>query len=269
MNNLKKEKIDGDKFRFLLSSGRVGTTSLREYLKENIRNIDVAFEPKSSRPAFMLWNMENFLKINNSLSESYVIRQRAKEFHKIHSGYTRIEINPFLTPFCKILTENIENMHVVHIVRHPYTWINSIMNFRALGWNKYVIDSIPFTRLMHPLAINMWSALTEAEKFAWRWRLHNEQILEEINNYSVYKVFKYEDLSLGETDTKVDNLSEILKILVPDYDVSKININKLGKFNTSRPSKRSVLDNLSKKARGNIYEICEPLMKIFSYGDDL
>jgi hypothetical protein len=269
MNNLHLEKINGDKFRFILSSGRVGTTSLREYLKENVSKIDVAFEPKSSRRAFMLWNMEQLFGLNNTCSESYMLKQRFIDYRKIKQGHTRIEINPFISPFCKVLSENIENMHVVHIIRHPYTWINSIMSFRALGWNKFVIDSIPFTRIRHPLAKSTWSALTEAEKFAWRWRLHNEQILESVNNFGEYKLIKYEDLSLGENEIKIKNLNDVMKVLIPEYDTTSININKLGKYNTSNGSKKSVLDNLTEEARDNIHGICKPLMKIFSYSEDL
>jgi hypothetical protein len=269
VSNLKNGKINGDKFRFVLSSGRVGTTSLREYLKANVSNLDVAFEPKSSRRAFMLWNLEQFLKFGHDLSESYVMKQRNKNFHRIQQGHTRIEINPFLTPFCKVVSENVSNMHVVHIVRHPYTWINSIMNFRALGWHKYFIDLVPFTRIRHPLVKNNWSNLTEAERFAWGWRLHNEQIRDSMNNYAEYKLIKYEDLSLGDKETKIKSLAEVMKVLVPDYDVSNINIQKLGRLNTSSPSKHSVLDDLTVKACDNINEICAPLMDEFFYSDDL
>jgi len=258
-------KIDGTCFRFVLSSGRVGTTSLREYLKENISDIDVAFEPKSSRPAFMLWNIENYLKYNNKLSEAYVIRQRKKDFLQIKSDCIRIEINPFLSPFCKKLSEDIENMHVVHIVRHPYTWINSIMSFRALGWRKHFIDLTPFTRLVHPLATTTWSSLSEAEKFAWRWRLHNEQILDPVDKYTKYRLIKYEDLSLGSTEIRTQKLTEVLEVLMPENSVVDININKLGKLNTSNSSTKPAFDGLPISIRKKIYEICAPLMETFDY----
>mgnify|MGYP003624486809 CR=1 FL=1 len=261
-------KIDGGNFRFVLSSGRVGTTSLREYLKENTSDIDVAFEPRSSRPAFMLWNFEKYIKRNNNLSESYVIRQREKESLQIKPGCTRVEINPFLSPFCKVLSEHIKDMHVVHIIRHPYTWINSIMSFRALGWRRYFIDSIPFTRLVHPSAVDHWSSLSEPEKFAWRWRLHNEQILESVNAYTKYRLIKYEDLSLGTTEVRIQMLTDVLEVLMPETSIIEININKLGKLNTSNSSTKPAFDSLPIDVRKRIHKICAPLMEAFSYTDE-
>ncbi len=268
MNDNLKNRIDGCKLRFVLSAGRVGTTSLREYLKHNVAKVDVAFEPDSSRPCFILWNIEQFFNISNDLSEKYVIKQRIKDYKNIQSDFVRIEINTFLSPFCNVLTQHVENMHVVHIVRHPYTWISSIMNFRALGWHRHFIDLIPFTRVIHPLAKSEWRNLSEAEKFAWRWRLHNEQILDSKQNYEKYIFSKYEDLSLGNDEIRQKKLADILAVLLPDYNNSNLDISKLGKFNVSKVKQSNALKNFPVTIQGKIHEICASLMEKFDYKNE-
>ncbi len=255
---------DSTHVKYILSTGRTGTTQLREYLKKNYPGLRIWFEPPPSRQLYLLWNAEQagFIKQKSSLK----LLNKYKSWQlKKHTGENIIEFDSYLSPLVCDYIEAEALPVIAHFIRHPYTWIQSIGNFKAASWRRHAVDILPFTYVVHPAARAEWPHMDKILKLAWSWRFINERILATQSPNSTYRLFKFEDFVSENTDLRLNTLRNIISFLhqheitnVQDIDVSM-------KLNKSNADSISNWQEWPVNTLNKVNEICGDLMRRFDY----
>jgi len=158
---------------FILSTGRTGTTALAEYMGELGGRVTSVHEPKPSRVLRIASNRY----LCGRMSRTELIRRyhvcRKNLFRRIETP-VYIESNPFLHGFIEVLGELLPSPKVLHIVRDPRTYVPSYINYGGLsGLKGLAVRFLPFWMikpdLLEPQSGLRWNAMSDIERFAWRW----------------------------------------------------------------------------------------------------
>ena len=257
--------IDGIRLRFVLSTGRTGTTQLREFLKKSRPELGIEFEPHPSRLAYLIWNAERAGYLPDGLAYKLIYNSKQHLLKKHTADKTVIEFDSYLSPLACQLLPHVHQAHVIHMVRHPYTWITSIGNFKAASWRKYAVDIVPFTETVHPKVAGKWRELGKLEKLAWSWRYVNECILEQKNNMKKYELIKFEDFVSIDQESRTHSISKMLQIIDPDYDGEILDINASDKINKSKDRHVEDWENWPADTIDSVNNICGDLIQTLGY----
>lgn len=262
---MENQKLLKDKqTRYVLSTGRTGTTLLREFLKKRNPNLKIAFEPSPSRVAFLLWNAGMRSIIPKNLGRNLIYRKRQNEISKFNSKQVRIEFDSYLSPLITEMLDYSDSPVIIHMVRHPYSWIRSIENFKAAHWRRYIIDYLPFAKIRHPDVNSIWNDLNTIEKSAWRWVYYNEKLLECKKSGKNYICIKYEDFISADSKIRNKTVNQILHMLDPEHD-SEFEIEWNEKMNKSHKGDIEHWENWPDETLNEVRKICGNLMNIFDY----
>jgi hypothetical protein len=203
---------------FVLSTGRTGTVFLTHLLQQQYPKWMIVHEPSPSRGQYLLGNFSEYMpSIKGSLLKWFKIsRQYALRINSGKSGY--VEINPMLCPLTDIIPEVFQTLRVVHIVRNPREWVESMTQFKASAQFRKIIDYVPFN---HPAArgkVGDHAKLNEFNRLIWRWKIFNENIAKLEKHCEKYVLIKFEDLVGGNLQVKQKCMSEIIQTLGIDDD---------------------------------------------------
>ena len=256
--------LDGRRIRFILSAGRTGTVFLSRTLAKLYPQHEVIHEPPSSRRMFMLWNAEAAGLAPAGVARRIFFNNRQRVLAG-NSGRLRIEINPFLHPLAPELHELVSPLYVVHLVRDARDWIRSMANFGAAGWRRHLIEYTPFARTIHPAARQGWSRLDTFSRFAWRWRLANEQLLSLAEHSDYYCRIRYEDLFSGDESTADASLQRLVSGLQIEEILDLADINREQRANPGRRGKIADWRDWPVEVSDRVMAICGPLMEEFGY----
>jgi len=257
-------QFDGTGLRFVLSPGRTGTTLLREYLKKYYQRLTIWFEPPPSRELYLLWNAEQAGFVPKSTSVRLLKRIKLSSLKK-ESKEIIVEFDSYLSPLVCELLPYVRSPIVIHLIRHPYDWIQSMGNFRAASWRKYAVDIVPFTYIVHPAVKNIWRKLDKIQKLAWFWRLVNERILQQKLHCEHYGLFKFEDLVSHDRYKRMNSLKGILSLINPDCQLSVPDIDINNKVNKSEDDYFPEWQKWPIESIRNVNDICEELVALFDY----
>lgn len=112
---------------FILSTGRTGTQFFSSYLSETCEGILCLHEPFPSRR--FKWYSNFYLK--DKLSKKFIGKQYLAKRKKIlnnHEIAHYVESSNFLFGCVEAVNEFIDNLNVIHIVRHPISYTISHLN---------------------------------------------------------------------------------------------------------------------------------------------
>lgn len=104
-----------------------------------------------------------------------------------------------------LVADTVVNGHLILVLRNPCGHVASKMRGYALKKfeNPFVIDDLLQTEQArrHGLTTSRLSAMTEAERIAWRWVLLNEKALSDLEDVSNACVMTYENLAADPIGT--------------------------------------------------------------------
>lgn len=247
--------VDG----LILSCGRTGTTYMTEALNQNPTQNPflVAQEPRPSRSIYMLSNMAYLCPRAHDWARRIFYASRAK----LNREKPYIEINPFLTGIAADFSKEDITNGVVHIVRDPVTWVESVMAFGGYSWRSFITPYIPFAHEKPSIAGTGWYGLSLPEKMAWRWLDRNLRIKALAEKDVPYLLVRYEDIFKNK---KPD--PEILQRIFHHVGGVNVDFSALQlvqeKVNASRSSKKVKLDE---SMRAKIYKITQTLAAEYGY----
>jgi hypothetical protein len=198
---------------FVLSAGRTGTVFLARLLAEQFPAWQVDHEPFPGRYESLLGNLRNDTGLGTSVTRHLFLHARGKRIRSLGKRRGYIEINPLLCPIIDLLPLLGQPIHVVHMVREPLSWANSIATFRASRRIRPFFPFIPFASPYPTPRPDHWARLSRVERQLWRWRVCNERIVEQRPKFSSYQVVRYEDLFSDQPATRDQALSCILDSL--------------------------------------------------------
>ena len=183
--------------RYVVSAGRTGTVFLTQVLNM-LPGIEAIHEPTPSRWQMMLANLRNDTGIGGSILRMWFENSRRNRFSD--RGVT-VELNPFLPALADLLPDPKTETRVVHLVRHPETWAQSMTVFKASSRFRDVIDYVPYSKPYPSPRPESWSKLPEGEKALWRWVWCNTRLGKLEESVTSYCVVRFEDL-LGDDPQK-------------------------------------------------------------------
>ena len=218
------EKI-GKRVRLILSTGRTGTTYLCLAFNEVGKNMLALQEPLPSRYIYLSANASNRFLADASLALRWYEKGLRKRLNGAGDA-AYIEFNPYLCPFAEKLHLIAEDLHVVHIVRDPRTWVPSQLDFGAYGFNRHFIDWIPFNMPGDTRRYREYGSgkISKTQQVIWRWSDFNRRIDSLSDKVTRYFRVRFEDLFSNDESMARINNELILKALdIEDQiDVSDI-----------------------------------------------
>ena len=258
-NQYKRREYD-----LILSAGRTGTTYLAQLLEALYEEAAVLQEPIPSRSIYMLLNAADY---------GWPTRRMAFELYQLSrrlwSSQTRaskiIEINPFISGLAPQLVPSQSGKKVLHIVRHPYSWISSMMVFKGYSWRAFVTPFLPFVYGKPTMHQSSWRALSTPEKFAWRWIDVNQNIMATADAGFLYKRVKYEDL-FGNPESRYIAITEILKYFgLNTNGISEYLLQQSKKVNSAPADTLNKWDDWDKSILNKVEKIVAPLVERLDY----
>jgi hypothetical protein len=198
--------------RLILSTGRVGSSYLYMAFNDAGRDMVTLQEPLPSRYFYLIANASNRI-LNNS---SFVLRCYERGLRKRVSrigNETYIETNPYLCPIAEKLHLIAEDLHVVHIVRDPRTWVQSQLDFGGQGYNRHLAKWTPFNMPGSTRDYRAYGAgkISKVQQAIWRWSDFNRRIESLDGKIAGFHRVRFEDLFSTDEQTVRMNLKLILK----------------------------------------------------------
>jgi len=257
--------LDGDRISFILSAGRTGTTFLASICPALTPNRQYLQEPPWSRSIFMLSNAASCGWVSPRWAERLFVHDRARRLTANGTSSEIVEINPFLTPLAPRLPDLVHSARIVHMVRDPRSWVPSMANFKAWGWRRAIIDWVPFAQTVHPAARSYWRRLDTIRRYAWRWRLANEQIEACCDRCRHYVMVRYEDLFSNDRATRSQALKSILITLRAEDQIDDSGIPWDTAANPSIQRELDAWESWSAEAKREVADIVAPQMHRYGY----
>ena len=167
-------------FACILSTGRTGTKAIAHHLDGWEPGVVARHEPALSWLLGVASNMYRCKRIQRRQLAWLLARTRRK---RIAAGAARlyVESNPFLCGFIDVLDEVLGEVRVIHIVRHPGTYVTSALDWGSLSGLKGVAsNSFPYwvckPELLEAQPVRSWGEMSEPEQLAWRWANTNRYL---------------------------------------------------------------------------------------------
>ena len=259
---------DNKAIGFVLSTGRTGTVTITEVLN-TCGNVVAMHEPKPSRRFHILSKLYLQDKLKKEILARLYLNARKQILERIQKNYY-IEVNPFAWGFGEVFCVLFDNPKILHIVRDIHTYLVSIMNFKAKGWHRYIINYIPFWDIKVNKIIkdiDDWNSLTFEEKVAWRWVLMNKTIDENEKYTPNYLRVRFEDIFTQDEEVQKNSLKKITNFFDIQLDIKKCSYVLRQKFNPSRKISVSSFESFDKKLQDSILDITTPLREKYGYVD--
>ncbi|MBA1146219.1 sulfotransferase [Ectothiorhodospiraceae bacterium WFHF3C12] len=183
---------------FIVSTGRTATKALAHYLHEAWPGVTATHEPWPSRPLRVAANMYRSRKISKK-TMTMTLRYARPSLRHSHAG-VHIEASPYLRSCIELLGEAFGDIRVIHLTRHPETYVRSYINHGVFSGAKGLAGKwIPYWHIK-PEHIDSdsglrWRTMNSAERIAWRWNALNSMLDAAADVYGErYLRIRYEDL---------------------------------------------------------------------------
>ena len=251
---------------FILSTGRTGTQFFAKYLTDSCKNIICLHEPHPTRRYKWFSNFYLTGKISSRFIATQFLKDRKRILQQLE-GQEYVESNNMIFGCISPLRTAFETVKVIHIIRHPVTYIishlnkgfwNGIKGFTARnipGWVEFVDKDI--RKSNDPVLI-----------LAARW-IYVNRIIQNYQHDFSYLCVRFEDLFVNPDEKSFQSLNEIRRFLncenLEDNDnmkwLSKPANQSKKKFSEGWPVQEKHLDYL--KENGN------DLLVKYGYESDL
>lgn len=210
---------------FIIGSHRTGSKLLGEFFQERFEKTKSIHQYGALRFVNILSN----LKIAGFLPEFlYLLFLKYYWFSKWNKDIPGIEhyieSNGFNFLAVKYAQREFENIKVIHLVRHPKSFVLSMMNWVYGRFKSKIANSIiPFWNITGftsgEKSLRNWTKLNKPEKLLWTWRYKNEFIEKEYNiNNNLYLRIRLEDFI--DLEKRKETLEVLCNFCELEYDDS-------------------------------------------------
>jgi len=253
------------RYVFLIGTGRTGTVYLSRYLAARVRGAVTAHEPSKR----IKLRSNRFLAGRESAERmrAFLTRYRSALERRLDrtSCQAYFQVDPWLYGFTRFLEEVFEEPRVVHLVRHPFTYVTSHLNriYRE-PWVAWLKRRIPYWFLRGDrtgdYTSKEWNALSPQERMAWYWVTCNRFIDANAEGLSHFRRMKYEDLFATE--------GEGLKALLDFCEVEEeVEVETLAIERNRAPERFEPVSEWPSEVVERVGAMCRPLMERYGYAD--
>jgi len=184
----------------LVSTGRTGTKFFFELFDVFFSNIYSVHEPTPDLLELSLSYRRHNISKKKALTQFK--KSRICEYKKAKKLGRYFEANNNLTLLSPLLIDQIETLKVIHITRHPYTFIRSAYHKKNLfkGQEYLFYHDNDKRKRLTPFDNDdlgfqgRWKDMPRILKIAWYWNTYNKELLDIKEDNSNYKCFKYENV---------------------------------------------------------------------------
>jgi hypothetical protein len=254
------------RFGFILSTGRTGTKAIAHHLDGCEPGIIARHEPGPSRMLGIASNLAACGRIDRA-TLSWLLRRTHRAALRDRNPRLIIESNPFLHGFLPVLDDVFGEARVVHVVRHPGTYITSAMDWGShAGARGLVSRFVPYWVLTPDLIEHRPERrrrdMSDAEWIGWRWAAVNRQLNRgETLLGDRYLRIRFEDLF----DAERSGMDEVARWLGLDEGASGLARREIAKVNASRARGNPRQKDWSPELRARIRSSCGELAALYGY----
>lgn len=182
-----------------ISTGRTGTMGLANYIDQTYPDVTALHEPPPSRVLRILSNLYLAGHIDKRWMRFVFQLCRRRLFNRLDTP-VYFEVNPFMFGFLDVVDDILPGARIIHIVRHPASYIVSHLKFGAFGPVK---SKIPFWMMKADWdkenPNSKWADMSPTERLAYRWHRVNREIERAENLFGErYCRVRFEDLFAGD-----------------------------------------------------------------------
>ena len=196
---------------FILSTGRTGTQFFEAYINQTSPEAVCKHEPRPSRRFKFISNLYLDKRVGPKMINRIYSRSRKKLFRSLE-GKSYIESSNFIFGCLPALNESYEDIRIIHIVRHPLTYVKSHLAKGFWRGHKrvfarhipYWLEKITVTDRSDPIQL-----------LAARWDYVNRQI-ESYSETNPYLRVRFEDLfsqDAGQASAQLNTIREFCGLL--------------------------------------------------------
>jgi hypothetical protein len=266
-------KLDKLNVGFILSTGRTGTNFFESFLNQNFNSLVCKHEPN---PDLFRFGIEYH---RNGMSEKELVQNLRYYRKPLINELTKekvdtyIESNPFLSFVAPVLIDAFHSPKVLHIVRHPDSYILSAVNkdpdnsgrfFMTNEDHRNRLNSDDFAADEY---FQKWESMNQFERVCWNWRFVNNYVDDKLNGQDNYLRIKFEDIFI---DKRVESIEKIMKFFKIEK-LCKSNVDKLWnefdvKVNNTFEKKVDTFDELKAENRDFYNKVLDQeLLNKFGY----
>lgn len=213
--------------------------TLTHYLQRLPVAIVAAHEPWPARWEHVLGNLRRSRASVEAPLTAAFTETRRRRIARLDAGCIYVEVNPHLCSLLDVVGRCVRPLHIVHLVREPASWLESITGFGASGWRRHLIDRLPYTRPYPAPLPAGWRQMTAPQKMLWRWRFCNEGIEALRSGASSFATVRFEDLLGADPPTRMTALSAVHRGLSLRVPPDEPLLSRLGPMNARVPQRRS------------------------------
>jgi len=195
---------------YVLSAGRTGTMFLETLIRRHCPDVHVEHEPSPSRSLMILGNIRNDCGLFGAMTRR-LSRSHQETFHG-RDGQC-IEVNPFLCAVTDLLPLSTRPLRIVHVIREPGAWAQSMTTFKASSRYRHVIDYVPFSKPFPAPRPDGWPKLTPFEKSLHQWIWCNNRIAALAGEAEEYVQVRSEDIFSSDRTVRNATLTRIFRVL--------------------------------------------------------
>ena len=189
---------------FILSTGRTGTQFFEDYISDTSKMAFCLHEPHPSRRFKFYSNMYLEGKISDEKIISQFLKCRRKIFPKTPEK-KYIESSNFMFGCIPSLSTHFKKIGVIHIIRHPETYVKSHLNHGFWrGYKKFFARHVPFWLEQ----LDVKDPNDPVELLAARWVLVNQQIAS-YASIIPYLSVRFEDLFSSDPSSSIAEIRRI------------------------------------------------------------
>lgn len=163
---------------FVVSTGRTGTKAIAHHFDGKEPGVIARHEPPPSRRFARISTKFECSAIDRDHVVRSLVKARRRMFEALQ-GELYIESNPWLHGCLDALDEVFGPVRLIHVVRHPGSYVTSAINFGAFSgikglFNRYVPYWMHKPEQFEENPSRTWSDMSPPERLAWRWAVMNE-----------------------------------------------------------------------------------------------
>jgi len=248
-------------FACVLSTGRIGTKMIAHYLDGWAPGVVARHEPGFSALLGVVSNLYRCERVSRRQLAWLLGRSRRR---RVLAGASRLylESNPFLHGFIDVLDEVLGEARVIHIVRHPGTYINSALDWGSMSGSKRIASNFfPYwvckPELLEANPVQKWAEMSDPERLAWRWATSNRYLNRgEVLFGDRYLRIRYEELFDPES-RGMDRVVEWLGLEAGERMLPEINASRRGKHLRHW--------DWPPELRERVIDLCGDLLELYDY----
>lgn len=189
---------------FLVSTGRTGTRFFAGFFQEITENIAAHHTSSYTRLVNIVGSMRYLGLAPTAVSRALWYHLKVSAIQGEPRRY--IECNPYYWNFLDLIWESFPEARIVHLIRHPHTFIQSHIRWERQRWQSQIANQlVPFWGPVgyHEQLLGLGGNTHQRVRYyAKVWRRKNETILRTIDSDPRATTFRFEDVFAPDAGTR-------------------------------------------------------------------